>query len=41
VVAMMSGTHQHPDLLGEMFVLESSDVLVDEQTPASRAPDAE
>ena len=30
VVAMMSGTHQHPDLLGEIFVLESSDVLLDE-----------
>jgi uncharacterized protein YbcI len=40
VIAMMSGTHQHPDLLGEMFVLESSDVLVDEQTAAS-ALDAE
>jgi uncharacterized protein YbcI len=37
VIAMMSGTHQHPDLLGEMFVLESSDVLVDEHA-ASRAP---
>jgi uncharacterized protein YbcI len=41
VIAMMSGTHQHPDLLGEMFVLESSDVLGDEQIPASSAPDAE
>jgi uncharacterized protein YbcI len=40
VIAMMSGTHQHPDLLGEMFVLESSDVLVDKQAPAS-APDVE
>jgi uncharacterized protein YbcI len=30
VVAMMSGTHQHPDLLGEMFVLESTDILNDE-----------
>jgi uncharacterized protein YbcI len=37
VVAMMSGSHQHPDLLGEIFVLESSDVLADEQTPASGA----
>jgi uncharacterized protein YbcI len=27
VIAMMSGSHQHPDLLGEMFVLESSDIL--------------
>ena len=35
VIAMMSGSHQHPDLLGEMFVLESADVLMDEQTPAS------
>jgi uncharacterized protein YbcI len=40
VIAMMSGTHQHPDLLGEIFVLESSDVLVGE-TLASSAPDAE
>jgi uncharacterized protein YbcI len=40
VIAMMSGSHQHPDLLGEMFVLESSDPLVDDQTPASSAPDA-
>jgi hypothetical protein len=24
---MMSGTNQHPDLLGEMFVLESTDLL--------------
>jgi uncharacterized protein YbcI len=30
VVAMMSGTHQHPDLLGEMFVLEPTDILGDE-----------
>ena len=29
VVAMMSGSHQHPDLLGEMFVLESTDILGD------------
>jgi uncharacterized protein YbcI len=35
VVAMMSGSHQHPDLLGEIFVLESSDVLVDEPTGVS------
>ena len=39
VIAMMSGSHQRPDLLGEMFVLESADVLVDDQAPAS-APDA-
>jgi uncharacterized protein YbcI len=38
VIAMMSGSHQHPDLLGELFVLESADVLNDEQTPA---PDAD
>jgi uncharacterized protein YbcI len=37
VIAMMSGTHQHPDLLGEMFVLESSDVLVDEHARVQRA----
>jgi uncharacterized protein YbcI len=41
VMAMMSGSHQHPDLLAEMFVLESSDVLGDEQTLASSVPDAE
>ena len=33
VVATMSGSHQHPDLLGAVFVLESSDMLEDE--PAS------
>jgi hypothetical protein len=27
VVAMMSGSHQHPDLLSELFVLESTDLL--------------
>jgi uncharacterized protein YbcI len=27
VVAMMSGSHQHPDLLGEIFVLEHTDLL--------------
>jgi uncharacterized protein YbcI len=27
VVAFMSTSHQHPDLLGEMFVLETADVL--------------
>jgi hypothetical protein len=37
---MMSGSHQHPDLLGEMFVLESSEVLMDEPAPDS-TPDAE
>jgi uncharacterized protein YbcI len=31
VIAMMSGSHQHPDLLGELFVLESTDLL-DEYT---------
>jgi uncharacterized protein YbcI len=35
VVAMMSGTHQHPDLLGEMFVLESTDILVENGAPDS------
>ena len=35
VVAMMSGSHQHPDLLGEMFVLEPTDILVDEAAPES------
>jgi uncharacterized protein YbcI len=29
VIAMMSGSNQHPDLLAEIFVLESSDLLVD------------
>jgi uncharacterized protein YbcI len=35
VVAMMSGSHQHPDLLGEMFVLEPTDILVDDAAPES------
>jgi len=26
----MSSSHQHPDLLGEIFVLEAADVLGDE-----------
>jgi hypothetical protein len=26
----MSSTHQHPDLLGEIFVLESADVVGDD-----------
>ena len=30
VVAFMSSSHQHPDLLGELFVLESAEVLADE-----------
>ena len=29
VVAMMSNTHQHPDLQSELFVLEPADILVD------------
>jgi len=40
VVAMMSGSHQHPDLLGEVFVLETSDFFLDDETPAS-SPDAD
>jgi hypothetical protein len=35
VVAMMSGSHQHPDLLAEVFVLESTDLLVDEEAQNS------
>ena len=30
VIAFMSSSHQHPDLLGEMFVLEAAEVLEDE-----------
>jgi uncharacterized protein YbcI len=30
VIAFMSTSHQHPDLLGEMFVLETAEVLADE-----------
>ena len=30
VIAFMSSTHQHPDLLGEIFVLESADVVGDD-----------
>ena len=37
VVAVMSDSHQRPDLLGQMFVLESSDLLPDSHTPASAA----
>ena len=29
VIAFMSTSHQHPDLLGEIFVLEASEVLQD------------
>ena len=38
VTAMMSGTHQHPDLHSELFVLESADILVDPWTRNSPAP---
>ena len=30
VIAFMSGSHQHPDLIGEMFVLEAAEVLEEE-----------
>jgi uncharacterized protein YbcI len=30
VVAMMSNSHQHPDLLAETFVLDSAEVLADD-----------
>jgi uncharacterized protein YbcI len=30
VIAMMSGSHQHPDVLAELFLLESTDLLVDD-----------
>jgi hypothetical protein len=30
VIAFMSGSHQHPDLLGEVFVLEPTDMVCDE-----------
>jgi len=30
VVAVISGSHQHPDLLSEVFVLESAEVLIDD-----------
>jgi uncharacterized protein YbcI len=30
VVAMMSGSHQHPDVLAEVFVLESTDLFMDD-----------
>jgi uncharacterized protein YbcI len=32
VAAMMSGSHQHPDLIGELFVLETSDFLTEVPT---------
>jgi uncharacterized protein YbcI len=34
VLAMMSGSHQHPDLLAEVFVLDSTDILKDESPEA-------
>ena len=40
VVAFMSTSHQHPDMLGEMFVLESAEVLL-EDDPADEATAAE
>ena len=33
VVAFMSSSHQHPDLLSELFVLESAEVLADGPPP--------
>jgi hypothetical protein len=30
VAAFMSGSHQHPDLISEIFVLEEMDLLADE-----------
>ena len=39
VVAVMSGNHQHPDLIGEMFVLEAADVLVDGPSPDATTGD--
>jgi uncharacterized protein YbcI len=30
VVAFMSTSHQHPDMLGELFVLEEAEVLTDD-----------
>ena len=35
VVAFMSSSHQHPDLLGEIFVLEAAEVLGDDLTDES------
>jgi hypothetical protein len=33
VVAMMGGSHQHPDLLSDLFVLEDTDLLADKPPP--------
>jgi hypothetical protein len=30
VAEMISGSHQHPDLVAEMFVLERAEVLADQ-----------
>lgn len=35
VVAFMSGSHQDPDLTSEVFVLETTDLLVDDHTSAA------
>jgi uncharacterized protein YbcI len=39
VIAMVSGSHQHPDLLIEVFVLESTDLL-DPEPAGTRSADA-
>ena len=39
VAAFMSGSHHHPDLLGEMFILEpESGELLETLRPATRSP---
>jgi uncharacterized protein YbcI len=37
VIAMMSGSHQHPDMLADMFVLETTDLLVEDDLPESES----
>ena len=36
VVAFMSTSHQHPDMLGELFVLEAAEVLTDDPADEER-----
>jgi hypothetical protein len=38
VVAFMSSSHQHPDLLGEIYVLEAAEVLADDLSDDSLTP---
>lgn len=38
VIAFMSGNHQHPDVLAEVFILDSTDLLDDELDDPEAGP---